>query len=100
MDRDRRGDSAERGYGRRWRKYRLIFLAKYPLCGMRPPEAARHIAACGVEWSKCKKEGRVVAAEQVDHIIPHRGDTLLFWARSNHQALCSSCSNAKSARGM
>jgi len=36
----------------------------------------------------------------VDHIVPHRGDMQLFWAAPNHQALCASCSNAKSARGM
>ena len=100
VDRDRRGSSAERGYDARWRKYRAVFLAQYPLCGTRPPEAERHIAACGVEWSECKKADRVVAAEQVDHIVPHRGSAQLFWEQSNHQALCSSCSNAKSARGM
>ena len=100
MDRDRRGTSAERGYDARWRKYRAAFLGRYALCGMRSPETNRRIIVGGIEWSECKKRRVVRPAEQVDHIIPHRGDFRLFWDSSNHQALCASCSNAKSARGL
>lgn len=97
--RDLSGSAAERGYDGRWRKFRRAFLAKYPLCGMRPAAAERRIELGGVEWSACKREGRVVAARQVDHIEPHRGDFALFWDPTNHQALCDACSNAKSAKG-
>ncbi|MGL4573939.1 MAG: HNH endonuclease [Burkholderiaceae bacterium] len=33
----------------------------------------------------------MVASSVVDHIVPHRGDLLLFWRRSNWQALCKPC---------
>ena len=64
--------STERGYGSAWRKARKRFLALHPLC------------------VKCMKEGRYVAATDVDHIIPHRGDMKLFWDVSNWQPLCHS----------
>ena len=98
--RDReRGTAAERGYDARWRKYRRAFLASFPLCGMRSAEADRRIKLLGIEWSECKRAGRVKAARVVDHIELHRGDAALFWDAGNHQALCEGCSNAKTARG-
>jgi len=39
----------------------------------------------------CEREGRVSAGCIVDHIIPHRGDMVLFWDRSNWQSLCKPC---------
>jgi 5-methylcytosine-specific restriction protein A len=36
----------------------------------------------------CAKDNRVTPARVVDHIIPHKGDTALFWDTSNWQALC------------
>lgn len=33
-------------------------------------------------------QGKKVAAVAVDHIVPHRGDSKLFWDRSNWQPLC------------
>lgn len=62
--------TAERGYGYAWQKARLQFLRANPLCVM------------------CKAQGRVHAAEVVDHIIPHKGDEALFWDESNWQSLC------------
>ena len=62
--------TAERGYGWRWQKARRFHLSAHPLCVM------------------CEAEGRVTAATVVDHIIPHRGDELLFWDRKNWQSLC------------
>ena len=29
--------------------------------------------------------------EVVDHVVPHRGDRMLFWDSTNWQALCSAC---------
>lgn len=74
QDHDRqRGSSAQRGYGGRWQRARLAFLsrAENALCRM------------------CEAEGRTTAAEVVDHIVPHRGDPVLFWDRSNWQPLCA-----------
>ena len=39
----------------------------------------------------CLSMGRIVAATVVDHIVPHKGDLLLFWDSSNWQALCAPC---------
>ena len=77
----RRGTSASRGYDRQWRKYRLRFLAANPLCVM------------------CQRRGYVTAATVVDHVIPHRGNKELFDDETNHQGLCESCHNEKTASG-
>ena len=37
---------------------------------------------------ECLKQGRYVKATDVDHIKPHRGDSVLFWDQSNWQSLC------------
>lgn len=79
--RDQRPSSSQRGYGRRWRKYRLAVLAESPLC------------------VACRRVGRVAAATVVDHIEPHRGDLALFWVAENHQPLCVRCHNRKTGQG-
>ncbi len=70
---ERRGSAHQRGYGDRWRKGRLGYLAKHPLC-------VAHLAG-----------GKTEAATVVDHIVPHGGDMLLFWDSANWQALCKFC---------
>ena len=37
------------------------------------------------------KRGQFVAAEVVDHITPHRGDSAVFWDKANWQSLCKRC---------
>jgi 5-methylcytosine-specific restriction protein A len=77
---DRRGSSAARGYGHRWRVARLAHLTHEPLC------------------RECSTHGRVTQATLVDHIIPHKGDPLVFWDTTNWQSLCTPCHDAKRAR--
>jgi len=77
---DRRPSAAVRGYDSRWRLARDGFLRENPLC------------------EGCARNGRSTLATVVDHIIPHRGDPVLFWDRNNWQPLCERCHNAKSAR--
>ena len=36
-------------------------------------------------------------ATVADHVVPHRGDETLFWAKDNLQSLCRDCSNTKTA---
>lgn len=72
--------TAERGYGGRWQRERLAFLAKHPLC------------------IYCAKRGLIELASVVDHIEPHRGDEKLFWNRSNWQALCAACHDTHKRR--
>jgi len=75
----RRGSSTTRGYGYKWQQARARFLQANPLC------------------VRCESEGRVKAATDVDHIIPHRGDQELFWDESNYQSLCHAHHSAKTA---
>ena len=58
-------------YGRRWRKIRRQFLTEHPLCVM------------------CEVDGRVVPAQEVDHIKKHGGNPELFFDVDNLQGLCS-----------
>jgi len=73
LDDSRRGSSAERGYNARWRKARETYLRRNPLC------------------VHCQELGRLTAATVVDHRVPHRGDSALFWDTDNWQALCKPC---------
>jgi len=57
----------------RWRKVAKRHLDGDPLC------------------VTCSKAGRVTPATCVDHIIPHKGDPVLFWDENNFQSLCGSC---------
>lgn len=75
-----RGSAAQRGYGARWRSYRVAYLRRHPLC------------------VKCETAGIAKLATDVDHIVPHRGDMKLFWDHSNHQGLCRRHHSAKTAR--
>lgn len=63
--------TAERGYGARWQRERLGFLDEHPLCAM------------------CRERGRITPATVVDHIVPHKGDPVLFWDKRNWQSLCA-----------
>lgn len=72
-----RPSAAERGYGSRWQRYRLAFLAEHPLC------------------ERCQDAGLVVEATVVDHRIPHKGNETLFWQADNHSPLCKPCHDKK-----
>ena len=63
----------EKGYNHRWKLARKAYLHSHPLC------------------VRCQAVGRLTPATVVDHIVPHRGDPILFWDESNWQALCKSC---------
>lgn len=76
---ERRGSAASRGYDSCWQRYRTAYLAKHPLC------------------ATCAARDQVTAATDVDHIVPHRGDRRLFWDPTNHQALCGTCHDRKTA---
>ncbi len=67
---DRRGSAYSRGYNRPWAKASKGYLAKHPLC------------------LGCDAIGRIVPAALVDHVIPHRGDRVLFWDSDNWQPCC------------
>jgi 5-methylcytosine-specific restriction protein A len=77
-----RPNSRERGYNARWEKYRAFYLRAYPFC---IDPFGRH-------------RGIQVEATRVDHVKPHRGNQELFWDERNHQGLCESCHNYKTAK--
>ena len=77
-----RGGAVSRGYDRKWREARAAYLRRHPLC------------------VRCQKEGKITLATVVDHIVPHRGDQLLFWDQENWQALCKACHDLKTGKGL
>ena len=72
-----RATPSMRGYDRRWRKARTIFLSENPLC------------------VKCLQQERLTPATEVDHVIPHKGDYERMWDKNNWQSLCKPCHSAK-----
>jgi 5-methylcytosine-specific restriction protein A len=89
-----RGSRQARGYGNRWARRAALFRVRYPLCGMRPGDQAPVM-------SKCFDEHRVTLGEQVDHVVPHRGNDALFWDElGNWQTLCRACHTRKSGAGL
>ena len=77
----RRESAAARGYDAKWQRERKRFLLHNPLC------------------ATCRREGRLMPATVVDHIVPHRGDERLFWDRTNWQPLCKPCHDRKTGSG-
>jgi 5-methylcytosine-specific restriction protein A len=64
-----------------WKRIRAVQLQLEPLC------------------RACRKQGRLVAAEVVDHIIPFNDDKdPLSVDKTNLQSLCKSCHNAKTLK--
>lgn len=61
----------------KWKRVRSQHLFDQPRCIM------------------CLAANKQTPANEVDHIIPHCGDTDLFWDESNHQSLCKSCHSSK-----
>ena len=63
---------------KRWRAYRRMYLQEHPLC---------------INFKECHN-----AASVVDHIKPHNGEWDMFWESGNHQSMCESCHNRKTAK--
>ena len=82
-------DERQKLYSKRWNRTSKLFREYNPWC-----------VACGALAAGTIKDenGREVPLGVVDHIVPHRGDVILFWDQSNWQTLCSTCHNRKSAR--
>lgn len=66
----RRGSAKDRGYNHRWAKASATHRLHHPLC------------------LGCKAAGLIVAAELVDHVEPHKGDSAKFWDTSRWQSSC------------
>src|ERR1051325_7443587 len=76
-----RGNARDRGYTTRWDKARAGYLRHHPLCVV------------------CERdEKQTTPATVVDHIVPNRGNSDLFWDKSNWQSLCERHHSRKTAR--
>lgn len=92
--REPRRSAYARGYSKTWDREARAFRREFPLCGMRPDGQAPVM-------SDCHARGIVTPATQTDHVVPHRGDRVLFWDRDgNWQALCAACGARKSQAGL
>jgi len=60
-------------YGRAWRKARLGWLASYPMC------------------ERCADRGIDTAANEIHHVVRHKGNTILFWDTCNWMSVCKAC---------
>ncbi len=98
--REERRSAHARGYTKRWARTSKYFLTCYPLCGMRPDGQRPVMSACFLAREATQWLQGNTPATQTDHVIPHRGDPVLFWARENWQALCASCGARKTQAGL
>lgn len=82
----REEDPSARLYGlyrtARWRRLRASKLLEDPFC------------------AHCRTEGRRRPWDELDHVIPHKGDLQLFWDEGNLQGLCRKHHNAKTRQGL
>jgi 5-methylcytosine-specific restriction endonuclease McrA len=84
-----RETTSQRGYGSKWQRERLVFLAhpenqfcvKCKARGLLNPGTMR---MDGILETNPRRIGL-----RVDHKTPHRGDQRLFWDRKNWQPLCA-----------
>lgn len=79
---DDRATAHERGYGAAWRRLRVMYLRRNPVCV--DPFGVHHNA--------------IVVATDVDHIIPKRAAGRD--AFDNFQALCHACHSRKTQSGL
>ena len=79
--------------GKAWGWYHLARW-RHPVWGVRA-QALRRNPLC----VECQHEGTIVVATEVHHVIPHRGDPVLFWCVENCVGLCHTHHNEHTARG-
>lgn len=75
----RRGTRTQRMYDNRWARYSKQRLQLHPWC------------------VACENRGEVRRAVITDHVIPHKGNAVLFWDETNHQSLCKEDHDRKTA---
>lgn len=67
-------------YDKKWSRESTAFRREFPACAL------------------CMKRGIVRLPEVVDHWEPHKGDSQLFWDRTNWAPLCKSCHDGPKRR--
>jgi 5-methylcytosine-specific restriction enzyme A len=76
------------------RKWYYLARWVHPVWGLRA-----QVLADDPWCTQCRQIGVLEVATEIDHIVPHRGDPVLFWARENLQGLCRGCHQSKTGRG-
>lgn len=76
-----RGSAASRGYDRRWRRFREVYLRQHPLC------------------VDCTGRGAVKAATEVHHPKKVKEHPELMYLESNCMALCHEDHSVRTMRG-
>ena len=71
-----RPGARKRGYNSRWESAAAEYKLQHPWC------------------EGCRAIGIMRPADVVDHIVPHRGNEVLFWAKHNWQPACGWHHNA------
>lgn len=66
----RRGSARARGYSPAWDRASKGFLLRHPVC------------------PACRAAGIITASEVTDHVVPHKGDQVVFWDRTRWQPAC------------
>jgi len=74
----KRDPAVQRLYDRRWQRRRAAHLAAHPWC------------------ERCLRGGMYVPATDVHHVLPHRGDPIVFMT-SELESLCHSCHSKMTA---
>ncbi len=79
---DRRGSSAERGYGGAWQRLRARYLLRHPLC------------------ERCKAKGLTVPAIEVHHVrYEGEGKRRTLVSMDDLESLCRACHESTKQRG-
>lgn len=73
----RRGSARERGYTTAWDRASASRLTRHPLC---------EYCEAGAFGEPC-----ITPATLTDHLIPHRGDQVIFWNRAHWVSSCKPC---------
>lgn len=68
-----RPSARKRGYTHKWDEWAKRHKQQEPLC------------------RKCYERGIIKQADVADHIVPHKGNSTVFWDPNNLQSLCTSC---------
>lgn len=92
VNRDR-GNSSQRGYDWDWRRLRDRFLrARCGDCGDTPVATCRRCGGTGLAnalCAECLDAGRMIPAQEVDHVIPWLESPALRLDTRDLQSLCS-----------
>jgi 5-methylcytosine-specific restriction enzyme A len=78
---DRRVSAYQRGYDKRWERFRARYLREHPLC------------------VDCRAKYRLTPATEVHHIRKLKDYPQLKYAEDNLMALCHKCHSKRTARG-